>query len=124
VIGIYSKSSHNSGPKKSPTLLSSFVIYLHAINNEHFVHFRISDRCANKLFYTTQSILKDVKKKANQLSIRLTQNRVIKREQEIIEKYSAIVNNHNTRLTNAFDKREAADEVIDELDKKYKKSKK
>ena len=96
-------------------------MYLHANRN---LHLKISDRCSNKLFYTKQSILKDVKKKSNQITIRLTQNRVIEREQEIIEKYSAIVERHNTRLKNAFDKREAAEEAIDELDKKYKKSKK
>ena len=66
---------------KSPTLLSSFVMYLHANRN---LHLKISDRCSNKLFYTKQSILKDVKKKSNQITIRLTQNRVIEREQEII----------------------------------------
>lgn len=101
---------------KSPTLLSSFVMFLHAKQN---LQIKVSDSCANKLFYAKQSILKDVKKWAKQKKTKSTQKKLIEKEKGLVEKHSELVERHKTRLANASEKREAAEEVIQELDEKW-----
>lgn len=101
--------------KKSPTLFSAFIMYLDATEYPT----RRNEKAANLLFFSKASILKDLKRRKRQMDIFDVQERQIEREKEFIERFTNSLETHKERLENSLKRREAADEVIDEIDKKY-----
>jgi hypothetical protein len=67
------------------------------------------------------SILKDLKRRRNQLDVVAVQKRQIEREEDFVKRYSEKLETHKAWLEGNFKKREAAEEAIQEIDKKYKK---
>lgn len=101
--------------KKSPTLFSAFIMYLDATEYP----MRRNEKAAKLLFFSKASILKDLKRRKRQMDIFDVQERQIEREKEYVKKFTDSVATHTERLENSLKRREAADEVIDEIDKKY-----
>jgi hypothetical protein len=105
--------------KRSPTLFSSFVMYLNS--SECFL--KHSEKAAKSLFFAKASILKDLKRRRSQLDVMAVQKRQIEREEDFIKRYTEKLSTHIEWKDNNVKKREAAEEAIQEIDKKYKKQK-
>lgn len=98
----------------TPTLLSSFIMYLSSSSN-------LNQKAAQKLFFHKGCILKDLKDRQKQLEIIATQKRNIERETDLVERYEAQLDNHKQRKESSLKKRAAAEEVLGEIKRKYKK---
>lgn len=103
--------------KRSPTLFTSFVMYLSSSKD------RCKEKAASLLFFTKASILKDLKRRYSQTGIVAVQERQIEREEDFIKRYTERLDTHKEHLEENFKKRDAAENAIQELDKKYKKAK-
>ena len=111
--------------KRSPMLLSSFIMYLDAIQLPGNPSFNILLKRVNSLFFSHKnSILKDMKKKKKQQYVLGVQEREIHKQKKFVEKHSDLLVYHKTKLEKNTEKRDAAQEAIEELESKYKKQKK
>lgn len=105
--------------KKSSTLFSAFLLYLNATE----CGVRCNEKAAHLLFFSKASILKDLKRRNSQAGILAVQTRQVERETEHVERFKQSMINHQERLENSIKKRDAAEDLIHEIDRKYKRKK-
>lgn len=111
----------NLAKQWSPSLMASFIMYLNAescriIPTERFDTNR---HLAKKLFYTKQSILRDMRKKEKHHMIVETQERQMEKARGFIEKAKKEVERYEAQLEENRKKRDAAQDVEAELDAKW-----
>lgn len=109
---------------KKGTLLSSFVICLDTVNMSWGIRPRISHKAVDSLFFNKDSILRDMKRRAKHEGIRRVQEREMEKRQNFVDKYTSLVAENRAKLEKNTEKRDAAQEAIEELESKYKKQKK
>lgn len=109
---------------KKGTLLSSFVICLDTVNMSWGIRPRISRKAVDSLFFNKDSILRDMKRRAKHEGIRRVQEREMEKRQNFVDKYTSLVAENRAKLEKNTEKRDAAQEAIEELESKYKKQKK
>jgi hypothetical protein len=110
--------------KKFSMLLSSFVMYLDAIQSPTSIHITISRKGVDTLFFNKKSILTDMKKKKKQKVVLEVQEHEITKQKKFVEKHNSLLVYHEAKLAKNTEKRDAALEAIEELESKYKKQKK
>jgi hypothetical protein len=101
---------------KTPALLPSFVMHLD-------YEFGIQKRFV-PLFWSKDSILKDLKRKNMEKGVLKIQIRGIETEEGLVERYAAQTKSHEYSLQKHREKRDASEATLHELEQKWTKKSK
>lgn len=101
---------------KTPALLASFVMHLD-------YEFGIQKRFL-PLFWSKDSILKDLKRKNIEKEVLKVQFRGIATEKDLVERYAEKTKSHQNLLQKHLEKRDASEATLHELEQKWTKKSK